>query len=68
MNNSVVFAGLPRSGITLLASMINKDKDIYVTTTSPFVELLWRNYSLWSGDDYAGELDTDNMRKLKIPL
>ena len=68
MNNSVVFAGLPRSGITLLASMINKDKDIYVTTTSPFVELLWRNYSLWSGDDYAGELDTDNMRKLKIPF
>ena len=28
MDNSVVFAGLPRSGITLLASIINKDKDI----------------------------------------
>ena len=68
MNNSVVFAGLPRSGITLLASMLNKDKDIYVTTSSPFVELLWRNYSIWSEDNYAGEFDTDNMRKLKIPF
>ena len=68
MDNSVVFAGLPRSGITLLASMLNKDKDIYVTTSSPFVELLWRNYSIWSEDNYAGEFDTDNMRKLKIPF
>jgi sulfotransferase len=68
MNNSIVFTGLPRSGITLLASMLNKDKDIYVTTSSPFVELLWRNYSIWSEDTYAGELDTDNMRKLKIPF
>ena len=68
MDNSVVFAGLPRSGITLLASMLNKDKDIYVTTSSPFVELLWRNYSIWSEDSYASELDTDNMRKLKIPF
>ena len=68
MNNSVVFAGLPRSGITLLASMLNKDKDIYVTTSSPFVELLWRNYSIWSEDTYAGELDTDNIRQAKIPF
>jgi len=68
MDNSVVFAGLPRSGITLLASILNKDKEIYVTTSSPFVELLWRNYSIWSEDIYAGELDTDNMRKLKIPF
>ena len=67
MNNSVVFAGLPRSGITLLASMLNKDKDIYVTTSSPFVELLWRNYSIWSEDTYAGEFDTDNIRQAKIP-
>jgi len=48
--------------------MLNKDKDIYVTTSSPFVELLWRNYSIWSEDNYAGEFDTDNMRKLKIPF
>ena len=68
MDNSIVFAGLPRSGITLLASMLNTDKDIYVTTSSPFVELLWRNYSIWSEDTYAGEFDTDNMRKLKIPF
>ena len=68
MDNSVVFAGLPRSGITLLASMLNKDKDIYVTTSSPFVELLWRNYSIWSEKTYAGELDTDNIRQAKIPF
>ena len=68
MDNSVVFAGLPRSGITLLASMLNKDKDIYVTTSSPFVELLWRNYSIWSEKTYAGDLDTDNIRQAKIPF
>ena len=68
MDNSVVFAGLPRSGITLLASMLNKDKDIYVTTSSPFVELLWRNYSILSETTYVGEFDTDNMRKSKIPF
>ena len=68
MNNSVVFGGLPRSGITLLASMLNKDKDIYVTTSSPFVEILWRNNSIWSEDSYAGEFDTDNIRQAKIPF
>ena len=68
MDNSVVLTGLPRSGITLLASMLNKDKDIYVTTTSPFVEFLWRNYSIWDEGTYDGELDTDNIRQAKIPF
>ena len=68
MNNSVVFGGLPRSGITLLASMLNKDKNIYVTTSSPFVEIFWRNNSIWFEDSYAGEFDTDNLRQARIPF
>ena len=68
MNNSVVFTGLPRSGITLLASMLCKDKNIYVTTTSPFVEILWRNYSVWDDPDYSGDFGTENMQKAKLPF
>jgi sulfotransferase len=68
MDNSVVFAGLPRSGITLLASMLNKDKNIYVTTSSPFVEILWRNYSVWDDPSYKGDFSTTNLQQAKMPF
>jgi hypothetical protein len=64
----MILGGLPRSGITLLASLLNKDANIYVTTTSPFVEVLYRNYSLWNDPDYQPDFDTDNMRHAKIPF
>jgi len=64
----MILGGLPRSGITLLASLLNKDANIYVTTSSPFVEILYRTYSLWSDPIHQGELDTDNMRNAKIPF
>jgi hypothetical protein len=68
MDNSVLLTGLPRSGITLLASMLNKDDKIYVTTTSPFVEILWRNFTLWDDPNYSGEFDTENIRQAKLPF
>ena len=68
MKNNILFAGLPRSGITLLASMLNKDSNIYVTTSSPFVEILWRNYSAWNDPDYSGDFGTENMQQAKLPF
>ena len=68
MDNSIVFAGLPRSGITLLASILNKDKNIYVTTSSPFVEILWRNYDVWNDPSYKGDFGTHNLQQAKIPF
>lgn len=40
-------AGLPRSGSTLLASIINQRSDIYATTTSPMLDLLYLNEQAW---------------------
>ena len=68
MDNSALLSGLPRSGITLLASMLNKDDNIYVTTSSPFVEILWRNFTLWDDPSYSGDCDTENIRQAKLPF
>jgi sulfotransferase len=34
-------AGLPRSGSTLLASLLNQRPDVYVSTNSPVAQLMW---------------------------
>ena len=68
MNNLFLLGGLPRSGITVLSSLLNQNPNLYVTTTSPFIEILWRNYSIWDDSNYEGELGTDKMQNLKIPF
>jgi sulfotransferase len=40
-------AGLPRSGSTVLASILNQHPDIYVTPTSPMLDLLIENQNAW---------------------
>jgi len=40
MNKLHMLAGLPRSGTTLLGAILNQNPKVYVTTTSPFVEIL----------------------------
>ena len=51
--------GLPRSGSTWLGAILHQNPECYVTVQSPFVELLWRNYSLWEDsrwtDDFIGD-------------
>lgn len=64
-DNLILMGGLPRSGNTLLSALLNQNANIYVTTTSPFVELLWRNYSLWSDEEYLSETGTSEVSKLK---
>ena len=68
MDNLFLLGGLPRSGITVLATLLNQNPSLYVTTTSPFIELLWRNYSMWGDSSYEGELGTDKMQNLKLPF
>jgi hypothetical protein len=40
MKNIVFLSGLPRSGITVLSSMLNQHSDIHATTTSPVADLV----------------------------
>ena len=68
MNNLFLLGGLPRSGITVLSSLLNQNPDVYVTTSSPFIEVLWRNYSLWDDKGYELELNTANFQKMKVPF
>ena len=68
MNKLHMLAGLPRSGTTLLGAILNQNPKVYVTTTSPFVEILWRNYSVWFEESEIPCLDTLKTRDLKKPF
>lgn len=68
MNKLHMLAGLPRSGTTLLGAILNQNPKVYVTTTSPFVEILWRNYSVWFEESEIPCLDTLKIRDLKKPF
>jgi sulfotransferase len=65
MNRLFILGGLPRSGITLLSTLLNQNPEIYTTTTSPFVELLWRSYSLWDDDNFRGEIERTKIGNIK---
>lgn len=41
MTRFAFLAGLPRSGSTLLASLLNQRTDVYVSTNSPVAQLMW---------------------------
>lgn len=66
MNRLYFFSGLPRSGSTWLASILSQNPDIYVTPQSPFVEILWRNYSMWNDIDSDEPMASDKMKDIKI--
>jgi sulfotransferase len=40
-------SGLPRSGSTVLAALLNQNPDVYVTPTSPMLDLLVKNQDAW---------------------
>ena len=67
MNNLFFLAGLPRSGSTLLGTLLNQNPSIYTTHTSSFVEILYRNYSIWSEENYAEDFVGSKMKDMKIP-
>jgi len=47
MKTFYFLAGLPRSGSTVLASILNQNPGIYVTPTSPMLDLLIANQNAW---------------------
>ena len=67
MTNLFFLAGLPRSGSTLLGTLFNQNPSIYTTQTSSFVEILYRNYSIWSDKNYAEDFVGSKMKDMKIP-
>ena len=68
MKQLFFLAGLPRSGSTLLGALLNQNHNIYVSPTSSFVEILWRNYSIWSEDVYTEDFLGTKMKSIKIPF
>ena len=40
-------SGLPRSGSTVLAAILNQNPEVYVTPTSPMLDLLIENQNAW---------------------
>jgi sulfotransferase len=41
-------AGMPRSGSTLLASLLNQNPDVFVSSSSPLCNVLYHSERLWS--------------------
>ena len=61
-------AGLPRSGGTWLALILNQNPKFYAAKPlSLFSEILWRNYSLWDAQWFEGDLMNHEFQQLKIP-
>lgn len=50
MKHYFFLAGMPRSGSTVLASILNQNPEIYVTPTSPLLDLLCKNEVAWRGN------------------
>ncbi len=68
MNSLYFFSGLPRSGSTWLVSILTQNPNIFVTPqSSPFVEIFWRNYSIWKDINSDENFVNDKIRNMKIP-
>jgi len=68
MKQLFFLAGLPRSGSTLLGALLNQNPNLYVSHTSSFVEILWRDYSIWNEERYAEDFLGTKMKNMKIPF
>lgn len=65
MKKIICLAGLPRSGGTWLSTILQQNSNIYVTPTSPVVEILWQQYNMWkSTSEFFSD---DKIQKIKRP-
>jgi len=55
--------GTPRSGTTIFSAMLNQHPDLYVPFQSPLVELLWRQYELYTDRNFSIELSSVEVRQ-----
>jgi len=67
MKKLFFLAGLPRSGSILLGTLLNQNPSIYTTPTSSFVEILFRNYSIWNEENYAEDFAGTKIKNIKNP-
>lgn len=56
-------SGLPRSGNTLLSSILNQNPTVHVSSLSPVVDYLWSAYSISLNDQNAIRLSSQNNNK-----
>lgn len=60
MKNFVCLAGLPRSGSTLLSSVLSQNPEIYASSSSPLCDMLWSSEMLWRQQLALGANNNDN--------
>jgi len=60
MKNFVCLAGLPRSGSTLLSSVLSQNPEIYASSSSPLCDMLWNSEMLWRQQLALGANNNDN--------
>ena len=65
MQQLFFLSGLPRSGSQWLGRLLNQNPCIYVPLVSAFIEVLWRQYSIWDDPDWKP--DFLGMEDLRSP-
>jgi hypothetical protein len=63
---SGLYSYLPRSGSTLITSLLNQRSDVYMPFQSPLVEILHRSNFLWSDQDFEIEVSASDIAKLRV--
>lgn len=62
-------AGLPRSGSTLLAALLNQHPDVYVSNTSPVCSMMWETQNaIQTSQQYQATPQPDNMHRAMSAL
>ena len=59
----ILFAGMPRTGSTLLASILSQNPHVHVSGNSPLVELMWSAYK--SVDSEGVKTDLNAQKRLE---
>lgn len=59
----VLLSGLPRSGSTILTSLLNQHPNIKATTTSPVISMVLNFYNNWESQTTAQESDKNQQQQ-----
>jgi len=62
----VVLSGLPRSGSTILTSLLNQHPKLYATTTSPVLGMILNFYNHWEPQTVAQLQDKNEKQRMNM--